>query len=93
MIAEQFHISPNYLSTVYSDYSGGGLHAYITSVRIAKAKELLAAQGQWKIREVAQAVGYQNIRTFNRVFALECGVSPSEYRAANLQREGTNGEN
>ncbi|MGI5899150.1 MAG: helix-turn-helix domain-containing protein [Christensenellales bacterium] len=81
MIAEQFNITANYLSSIYSEYSKEGLHAYITGVRVQKAKELLVKKNKMKIKEIAEAVGYQNIRTFNRAFVLECGLSPTEYRS------------
>lgn len=80
MISKVFKISTNYLSTLFSGYVGTGLHDYITSVRMARARAMLAENQDLKIKEVAEAVGYANVRTFNRVFAAESGLSPTKYR-------------
>ena len=66
--------------------SGTELHAahinmvsYVTQLRINRAKELLAAS-EMKIRDIAQAVGFEDEKYFSRRFTKEVGMSPNEYR-------------
>lgn len=53
--------------------------AYITLLRMMKARELLLDLDM-PITEVARECGYADALYFSRVFRREIGVSPSEYR-------------
>ena len=52
---------------------------YITRLRIAHAKELLASS-QLAISDIARIVGYDNPLYFSRLFKKETGISPRAYR-------------
>ena len=49
----------------------------------------LLAAGSLPVRQVAAAVGYEDPFYFSRVFKSVVQVSPSEYRARSLAKEGT----
>jgi len=51
--------------------------------RLNQARYLLASS-TLSIKEVAEAVGYENSLYFTRVFSAQMCLAPSEYRAANL---------
>ncbi|HZV81799.1 MAG TPA: helix-turn-helix domain-containing protein [Geobacteraceae bacterium] len=53
--------------------------AYLNSMRIARAKELLQADHA-PMLQIALACGFSNQSHFNRVFRKVAGVTPGEYR-------------
>lgn len=79
MIAEQFGMSPYYISKLYKIQSGEGVLEYINKVRVEKSKQILIEQ-KLTIEEVCKAVGYFNVRTFSRAFAKLEGVTPGKYK-------------
>lgn len=78
-IADALHISPNYLSALFSKGMGESFSTFLTGYRIDRAKQLLG-QGVLKVYEVGERVGYHNPDYFSRLFKELVGVSPSEYR-------------
>jgi len=54
-------------------------HAFLRRLRCEKAKELLA-NTDLSIGEIGATVGYETPQAFARMFRVEVGVSPSEYR-------------
>ncbi|GGO01089.1 response regulator transcription factor [Saccharibacillus kuerlensis] len=69
----------SYFSQAFREYTGENFVSYLKRYRLGKAKELLETT-QDKIFEVAQSVGFENTKNFNRVFKESEGVSPVEYR-------------
>jgi AraC-like DNA-binding protein len=55
-------------------------HQYLTSRRIEKARDLLAA-GELSVTEVCFAVGFQSLGSFSTLFQRHAGHPPSAYRA------------
>lgn len=86
-VALLFGFSQNYLSSMFSRYSGSSFVEYITEMKVAAAKELLA-QGDLKIYEVADRLGFENSFYFSKVFKKVEGISPSQY-LQHLQRRHT----
>jgi len=56
---------------------------YLTRIRMNYACELLR-NGSYPISEVAAMSGYDNIYYFSRVFRKETGLSPSDYKSAQV---------
>ncbi len=81
LLAERLGVSSYYLSRVFSRESGFSLTAYLTSVRLNKARELLRA-GACRVSEAAYAVGYESSAYFSRAFKHHFGVAPSAVRRA-----------
>jgi two-component system response regulator YesN len=77
-VAAVFNFNPNYLSQLFSKYADVGFVEYITGVRISAAKEFLA-QGELRIYEIAERLGYESSFYFSKVFKKYEGVSPKEY--------------
>lgn len=82
-VAQALHINKFYVSRLFSTRLKVGFREYINSIRITHACELLASNDA-SISEIAYAVGYNSIRTFNRAFGNVKGITPREYR--NLKR-------
>ena len=78
-LAQKFGVTPKYLSKLLKEHLGISFKAYLTQLRIDKAKELLA-RDDIKINEICTAVGFMNHSAFIRAFKLQTGISPSEYR-------------
>ena len=60
--------------------------SYLTDYRMDIAEELILS-GETKSYKVAEKVGYLDANYFSYVFKKRFGVSPSKYRARNLQKE------
>ena len=48
-------------------------------MRISKAKELLCGE-ELSVQDVAEQVGYRDLKYFSRLFKKLTGVSPSDYK-------------
>ena len=77
IMAQQLHLSKFYISHVFRQRMQIGFTEFINNLRIKCACELL--QKGHSITETAFSSGFTSIRTFNRVFLKEIGLSPSEY--------------
>ena len=53
--------------------------AYLTNIRMEKAKKLLLSTSL-SIAEVAEQSGYGDYRVFTKVFKKSEGITPSQYR-------------
>ncbi|MDR2019133.1 MAG: helix-turn-helix domain-containing protein [Treponema sp.] len=77
-VAEEFNLSPNYLSQLFTRYAGEGFVEYITAAKIAAAKTMLL-KGEGPVYEIAGRLGYENAFYFSKVFKKLEGVSPREF--------------
>ncbi|MBP1964963.1 response regulator transcription factor [Paenibacillus aceris] len=78
-ITQRFHISVSQFSLLFKKYKGQSFINYLNSLRIRQAKHMLV-DGELKVYEVAEQVGFQSLPHFNRVFKQLTGQSPNEYR-------------
>lgn len=78
-IAEQYQISPGYLSLLFTEQTGKNFVDYLTDRRISKAKELLK-HTEMRIYEIAMMVGYNDPFYFSNCFKKLTGKTPTEYR-------------
>ena len=74
-------ISMNYTMFSYSfkQYTGKNFKDFMKEVRMGEARRLLE-ETDMRITDIGEYVGYENEKTFLKVFRQCCGVSPSEYR-------------
>lgn len=79
-LADQVFLSPNYLSNVFTKYTGCSLNKYIKQVRLSKACELLRHTNM-KIADVGKEVGYQNTSYFIKKFQEIYNKTPERYRS------------
>ncbi len=79
-LARLVGISESRLGTLFRESTGGGIVAYHTALRMARARQLLDTS-QRPVGEIARAVGYDDALYFSRVFQRVHGSSPSAYRA------------
>jgi AraC-like DNA-binding protein/ligand-binding sensor protein len=70
----RFHFCKRFKQT-----TGMTFTAYVSRVRVEKAKRLLMNLN-YRVSEIAAQVGFQSVTHFNRIFKAVAGVSPSEFR-------------
>lgn len=80
-VAQALCVSGYHLSHVFAHRLHMGFRAYLNSLRVAQAKQLLRDAGQ-TVTQVCFQCGFENLRTFDRVFTRQCGVTPSAYQKA-----------
>lgn len=68
-----------YFSTLFKKETGQNFMDYLTELRISKSKELLCAD-ELSVQDVAEQVGYRDLKYFSRLFKKLTGVSPSDYK-------------
>ena len=68
-----------YFSVLFKKETGQNFTDYLTELRINKSKELLCSD-DLSIQDVAELVGYRDLKYFSRLFKKITGVSPSDYK-------------
>lgn len=88
VLAEEFHLNPQYISQLFKNEIGVGFLAYLTNIRMEKAKKLLLSTS-FSVAEIAEQAGYGDYRVFTKVFKKTEGITPSQYRREFLDGEKT----
>lgn len=78
-LAEQFQLTPPYISKLFKEHTERNFIDYLIEIRIAASQELLKDKNK-KVNEVSEMVGYTNTRSFLRAFKKYTGLTPTEYR-------------
>ena len=79
VLEERLHLNKYYISHLFSSRLGIRFNDYINSLRISEACRYLLNTNH-SITEISELVGFNTLRTFNRAFIKQLGVSPTEYR-------------
>lgn len=79
VLADEFHLSSQYISQLFKNEIGVNFLAYLTNIRIENAKKLLLSTSL-SIAEIADKSGYSDYRVFTKVFKKTEGITPSQYR-------------
>ena len=93
-LAEALGYEYHYLSRRFRQCFGMHFRRFLNMYRIEQAlQQLLYSSGS--ITDIAYGVGFQNLRTFNRVFIQHTGVTPTEFRKTSprsrQQRQNSDG--
>lgn len=89
VLAEEFHLNPQYISQLFKNEIGVNFLSYLTNIRMEKAKKLLLSTSL-SVAEVAEKSGYGDYRVFTKVFKKSDGITPSQYRRDFLEETGSN---
>lgn len=80
MLEKELHVSKYYISHTMSSKLKMGFNDYINSLRVSNACKYLLKTDK-SITQISDLVGFNTMRTFNRAFQKQMGMTPSQYRA------------
>lgn len=78
-LAAMSFLSRSYFCSSFKKCTGMTVLEYIQSLRIGEACSMLRLTDR-KVVDIAQEVGYSDLKFFNRLFKTATGKTPSEYR-------------
>ncbi|WP_066195601.1 response regulator transcription factor [Gracilibacillus timonensis] len=78
-MAHLFKYNPSYLGKKFKKETGEYFYHYLDRIRTEKAKKFLM-EGNWKVYQVSEKVGYTNHDYFYKKFKKNVGVSPKEFQ-------------
>ena len=78
-VSEAIGLSKSYFCDLFHKNENISFSNYLKDLRMNKAKQLLSSSGM-RISEVADAVGYGNVKYFCYVFKKHVGITPSEFQ-------------
>jgi AraC-like DNA-binding protein len=81
-LAEQVHLSPNYLSDLLKKETGMNAQDHIHYQLIEEAKRILLNTDQ-NVSEIAYELGFEYPQYFSKLFKLKTGKTPLEFRSMN----------
>ncbi len=85
-LASHVNVSPNHLSTIFSQQTGQTFIKYLTEYRMDKAKEMLKCTSM-RSSEISEAVGYKDPHYFSYMFKKTVGMTPTNYRGGSNSEE------
>jgi AraC-like DNA-binding protein len=78
-LARVLGVNTDYLGTRFKAYTGRTIHEFVNEIRVAEAERMLR-DTEMRIIDIAYAVGFESLRTFNREFHRVTGEKPSRFR-------------
>lgn len=79
LITAELNMNRFYLAHLFKEFSGYSPKQYQTRRRIGEAQNLLLST-DLGVTEVANAVGYDNVNNFHRIFHNLVGIPPARYK-------------
>lgn len=81
-LADQFHLSPNYMSDMLRKETGRSAKDHINEFLVGRAKTALLTTDS-SISEIAYELGFNYPHYFSRLFKAKTGLTPQEFRQQN----------
>ncbi len=81
-LAAAIGMNPNYMSSLFKEFTGIKINDYINKLRIEDAAIKLK-EDKLRIIDIALSVGFESLSTFNRAFKNIMNTTPSQYREQN----------
>ncbi|HOS38489.1 MAG TPA: AAA family ATPase [Spirochaetota bacterium] len=78
-LAAHLQVHPDHLGKVFKKGTGKKISEHVNELRIRDAARRLVESDE-TIIDIAFAVGFESLRTFNRAFQKVMGTTPTEYR-------------
>lgn len=78
-LADKFHLSVAYFSKLFKKTEGVGCNYYIVCQRMQRACQMLTGT-TLRLNDIADRVGYRDVKYFSAAFKKYTGMSPREYR-------------
>ncbi|MEO8769876.1 MAG: helix-turn-helix transcriptional regulator [Ferruginibacter sp.] len=84
-ISEEAYFSKFHFIRLFKKIYGKTPHQYLTSVRLEKAKQLLAKG--LTVSEVCTSVGFESLSSFSSLFKNTFAVSPTKFISDQIERQ------
>lgn len=78
-ISENVNLSTNYFTAYFKQKTNVNISDYVINLKIEHAKNLLKTTSK-SINEISFLLGYEDYRSFNRVFKKIVGKTPTDFR-------------
>lgn len=78
-MADLVHLHPNYLCTVFKEYTGKTIFDHLTKQRLRRASKKLRTT-RLPVQQIAESSGFPSISFFTRKFRAVYGCSPTQFR-------------
>ena len=78
-VAEAFSITPTYVSMLFKKEYKTNFKDYLNRYKIEQAKEIMKKNPTIKNKELSEAVGFNSVNTFLRLFKKYTGETPGRY--------------
>lgn len=79
-VAEHIYVSKWYFSKLFRKHVGVKYSDYLSALRIERAQKLMLENPALKTYEIAEQLGFGNVKYFSQLFKKITGMTPSEYR-------------
>lgn len=79
-VASVVYLNPIYISRLIKEQTGKGFSEWLMEMRIKKAVSQLKHTDRY-VYQIAEDVGYPNLKYFYKVFKRTTGKSPNDYRS------------
>ena len=80
LIAERLNYSASYLTRIFQQAYDVSPSRYLITLRINRARQLLAENSAYPIRAIGEMVGYPEQGYFSRIFKKYAEMTPQQYR-------------
>ncbi len=78
-VCKKFYYNDSYFSRMFKRFTGEGFNAYVNSLKVSEAVELLEST-DLSAEEIAGRVGYADVKTFYARFKKTTGTTPGAFR-------------
>ena len=78
-IAQQVHLHPNYLCSLFREYTGQTVFQQLSRIRVEKAAKLLRTQNI-SVAQAGLLCGFDSTGFFTKKFKILTGFTPTEYK-------------
>lgn len=86
LLCKEFGLNRTKLQEGFNQLFGVSVHAYISQVRMNKARVLLTDTDE-SVKAIAIECGYKSVSSFTRIFTRLHEVSPMQYRSLILSKQ------
>ena len=86
-IAEEEHLSLNYLSHFFKDMIGMSFQQYVALLRFDRARRLVEHTSM-SITTICMECGFSDYRYLNNIYKKQLGYTPIEYRNSHAVTDG-----
>lgn len=85
-LSSQFHISANYICSLFAKYYNSSLTIFLTSLRMKEAERLITETDK-SFKEVAILCGYPDYFYFCKIFKRHFNITPSQFKEQTREKD------